>query len=91
MKETEKLYNFERHTFDIVQKMVFDAGNKLGKDWKLDYKREKGSVSGRVFSTVSVIEGERIVYRSELCDNVSEACMLIVAFVAGVKAATERI
>ena len=91
MKETEKLHNFERHTFDIVQKMVLDAGASLGKYWKLDYKREKGSVSERVYSTVSVLDGERTVYRSEMCDNVSEACMFVVAFVKGVKAATERI
>lgn len=79
---------FERHTFDIVQDMVYEAARKLGKEWKLDYARRYAEDIGKVCTTVSVYDEGHEVYRSMLCDNAAEACMFIVAFIEGMKAAS---
>ena len=79
---------FERHTFDIVQDMVYEAAKKLGKKWKLDYARRYAGDIRKVYTTVSVYDESHEAYRSMLCDNAAEACMYIVAFIEGTKAAS---
>lgn len=76
------LFDFERHTFDIVQEMVNETSQKLGKSWKLDYSRVRFD-SKREFSIVSVYEGDRELFRSQVGDDVAEACMYVVAFLNG--------
>ena len=83
MEENKKALSFfERHTFDIVQEMVNETSRKLGKSWKLDYSRVR-SDSKQEFSIVSVYEGDRELFRSQMGDNVAEACMYVVAFLNG--------
>lgn len=83
MEKTKRALNhFERITFDIVQEMVNETSRKLGKSWKLDYSRAKFD-SKQEFSIVSVYEGDRELFRSQLGDNVAEACMYVVAFLNG--------
>lgn len=76
------LFDFERHTFDIVQEMVNETSQKLGKSWKLDYSRVRFD-NKREFSIVSVYEGDRELFRSQVGDDVAEACMYVVAFLNG--------
>ena len=89
MEKTKRALDyFERHTFDIVQEMVNETSQRLGKSWKLDYSRVRFD-SKHEFSIVSVYEGEYEVFRSQVSDNVAEACMYVVAFLNGINTALD--
>lgn len=83
---SNKLNNFERHTFDIVKKEIDELGVPLDKSWTLTWKKEYSQEVGQDLSTCTIMEGDKQVYKTNVHDDVSLACLEIQAFIEGVKA-----
>ncbi|MFW5563394.1 MAG: hypothetical protein ACOCNX_00705 [Prevotella sp.] len=86
MNLANKLNNFERHTFDIVKKEIDELGVPLDKSWTLTWKKEYSQEVGQDLSTCTIMEGDKQVYKTNVHDDVSLACLEIQAFIEGVKA-----
>lgn len=76
---------FEKQTFDQVKQDVVELGVPLDRNWTLTYSREYSYDMKNIWSRCIIMDGDKKIFRTGACDDVSEAAMRVLDFIEGVK------